>query len=124
MRTPNMALLIATVVSWCYPVAMVASFYATYLVAWVELGYAPRPWIDCPSSIGVWVGVFRYVPGVLLMGIPVGAMAGLVLTVFFVVRRYHWAWAPLAVVALCWLWIAAFAFLRWDPGRVGDWYTD
>ena len=117
-------MIIATIASWYYPVAAVASIYVTYLVAWAALSYAPRPWIDDPKFIGGWVDGFSYVTDVLIVGIPAGAIVCLVLTVVFVVRRYNWATVPAYLAGLIGLWITTFVFLRWDPVRVLDWYID
>lgn len=112
-----------------YPVALVASLYVSWLVAWAALGYRPRPMLDDPKFIGFAVDVACTVAMILLMCAPgalaIGGIAAIhsawrrgPTTAAFVARSA----AVLALLAITW--VASFAFLRWDPIDVVTWYMD
>lgn len=115
----------AAVVFWLYPAAMLGMQYATWGVAWLSLGYRPQPWIDDPGYISVWVDVFYYLTGALLIFFFPSVPAGCCATLWAGVARRKSAWV-ITVMALIYLAliVGTIAVLRWDPIRVGDWFMD
>jgi hypothetical protein len=113
--------------AFLYPIWLLGSFYMTWLIAWVELGHRPRPMLDDPKSIGGFLDIAYYFPGVLVMFMPILAPIGLAASFFCPintqhVKRHTWH-AALAVlyVVLC---AIALLTLRSDPGRVVEWWFD
>ena len=51
-----------------YPLILVASLYATWFMAWAELGHRPVPSLDDPKSISRVVDVPYFASGALLVG--------------------------------------------------------
>ena len=113
--------------AFLYPVWLLGSFYLTWLIAWVQLGHRPRPMLDDPKAIGGVLDIAYYIPGILLMLVPVLAPLGLVASFFCPINarrgvRHSWRAAFAALyVALCAL---ALLTLRSDPGRVVEWWFD
>ena len=111
--------------AWCYPLALVGSFFVTWLVAWLMLGHVPRPLLDDPWSIGWPVEIPHAITGLLLVAMPGAALAGLLLEciAFFVSKRT----LPIRIAScllLISLWAAAIFLLCWDPLRVVEWFFD
>ena len=114
-----------TVASWLYPVVLVASFYATWAIAWVMLGHMPRPSLDDPKYISGWVILPYCISMVLLIAFPTALGGGVIWTVWSgVQRKFRGLTTASAFTLLMAVWIAAITFLRIDPWRVGDWFMD
>ncbi len=117
--------LVLTVATWLYPVVLIASFYATWVIAWGMLGHMPRPSLDDPKYISGWVVVPHDITTLLMIAFP-GALAGGVFWTVWsgVQRKLRNLTTASALTLLITLWIAAITFLRVDPLRVGDWFMD
>ena len=63
---------------YTYPVWLFLSFYIVWLIGWAELGHRPRPMLDDPKSIGLITSVVYFVPGLLLIAMPVLFCLGMV----------------------------------------------
>lgn len=109
-------------IAWCYPLFLVASFYGTWLIAWISLGHMPRPSLDDPKSIGPVVDVFYIGTFFVLSAFPGALLIGVVAELFATskswIKRLGWT----AILLL--IWAATIAFLRMDPFRVGEWLID
>ena len=117
--------LFLTVASCLYPVVLVASFYATWVVAWGMLGHMPRPSLDDPKYISGWLVVPYNITMLLLIAFPAALAGGVFWTLWSVVqRKFRSLTTASALTLLVALWIAAITFLRVDPWRVGDWFMD
>jgi len=110
------------VLAWSYPSLLVAAFYGTWLMAWFVLGHMPRPWIDDPKSISIAVYVPYVWAGILLVGCPAAALAGVVIQLSIPQRSLTRRVLRCTVMVL--LWGATIAFLRGDPMFIGKWYID
>jgi hypothetical protein len=108
-----------------YPFLLPLALYSTWVAGRLSLGHWPRPSLDDPGSIGLWVDIPCMLTGVLLvLGLPAFLAAVTVLAH----RAFHdaaqrknlLATAAVSVVLM----IAVTLFLRWDPWRVGDWFMD
>lgn len=113
--------------AFLYPVWLLGSFYLTWLIAAVQLGHPPRPMLDDPKSIGGILNVAYYIPGILLMLMPVLAPIGLAASLFFPIntrRRLRHALGPAFAVLYIMLCAIALLTLRSDPGRVVEWWFD
>ena len=100
-----------------YPVLLVASLYACWLLAWLALGHPPRPSLDDPGNIHPAVRVFYYIPGLMMVCFPMGMFGG----ISILARASGRFWLGLGLIGL---WLAAFVLLRWDPLEVTQWYMD
>lgn len=106
-----------------FPLAVLGMFHLTWCIAWFLLGHLPRPSLDDPNSIhGLSVPYFA---AGLMFAVSPGV---LVLCVGYELVRRPGRWlsvhrlARLLIVLL--VWFAAWAYLRWDPLRMIDWYMD
>ena len=64
--------------AFLYPIWLLGSFYLTWLIAWFELGHRPRPMLDDSKySGGILLQIAYYIPGILLMLMPILAPMGL-----------------------------------------------
>lgn len=108
--------------AWSYPVVLIASFYATWFVAWFALGHMPRPSLDDPKSISILVDFPYVLTGILLVAFPGAAIVGIAFQLFAPNRT--WPKRLIGCALLVTLWAAALLMLRWDPMHVGDWYMD
>ena len=110
------------VFAWFYPALLVAAFYGTWLIAWSVLRHVPRPSLDDPKYISIAVDIPYVIAGLLLVGFPAAAIAGVVMQLSnsqrSCARRFLWC------VILVLIWVATIAFLRWDPMLVAEWYMD
>ncbi len=113
--------------AFLYPVWLLGSFYVTWMIAWVQLGHRPRPMLDDPKSVGGILDIAYYVPGILVMLMPVLAPIGLAASFFCPITtrrgRRHVLGAAFAIlyVVLC---AIVLLTLRSDPGRVVEWWFD
>ncbi len=112
-----------------YPVLLLSSLYHTWVVAWFVLGHLPRPNLDDPKYISLFVDIPYGVTMLLMMGAPGAFLLGVFLSPIALdrpaasSRRRALRWlAALGVLVL--LWAAAIWFLRADPWEVGTWYFD
>ncbi len=113
--------------AYLYPVWLLGSFYLTWLIAWIQLGHRPRPMLDDPKSIGGVLDIAYYIPGILLMFMPVLAPVGLAASFFFPVntrRELRYGWGPALAIVYIVLCVTALLTLRADPGRVVEWWFD
>lgn len=109
-------------IAWFYPAFLLAAIYGTWLMAWLVLGHMPRPSLDDPKYISIAVGIPYVLAGLLIVGFPAAAVAGVVLQLFVAQRSWlrRFLWSTTSVV----IWISIIALLRWDPLLVGQWYMD
>ena len=107
-----------------YPVLVVLFLYGEWLLAWSVLGHPPLPSLNDPKSVPgtSWLHTLT---GLVLLG---GYFALSASVVFYPIVGVLPKPSPrrivlraLAVVAC---WGALFALLRWDPGRVLEWWLD
>lgn len=110
-----------------YPVWLVGAFYATWLVAWVELGHRPRPMLDDPKYIGGLMDFVYGVPGYLLLGLPVLAPLGFAASFFCQKRTTRERRGVLAMVLAAFyvlMCVTAIVVLRYDGASVVEWWFD
>ena len=114
-------------VPFMYPIALVGSFYGTWLIAWCELGHMPRPNVNDPYYISPLTSVFVYLTLLVAMLIP--GMLALGFVFLFYLRpkgneQYSFRkwWLMFASYVL--LWFIAFWIIRWDPLGVVEWHGD
>ncbi len=113
--------------AYLYPVWLTSSFYVTWLIAWVQLNHRPRPLLDDPKFIGGLMDIANFVPGLLLMAMPVLAPLGLGASFFNPFRTAHSRRFALDVAILglyLGLCTTALLILRADPWRVVEWWFD
>jgi len=108
-----------------YPVVLPLAFLGTWVAGRLQLGYWPRPSLDDPKSIGLWVDVpYLWTMALLVIGLPLfaGAVLGLLGQAWVDrARRVNClVCGGLALVGL----VAAVSWLRWDPLGVVNWYMD
>jgi hypothetical protein len=116
---------VALVLAWVYPLLPLGALYATWAVAWMVLGHRPRFGQDDPGGINVAVTAAGVIAGLLVVTAPLGALAGMILTPWWVYCRGGriGTSAFLVLVLLAW-YAAATVFLEADPFRVLYWFTD
>ena len=108
-----------------YPFALPLAIYLTWIAGRLTLRYWPRPSLDDPKSIGIWVRILHTTTTLLLtVGLPVFAIMILALLCRAVrdkSRRnrllLHSGFSTLFMVG-------AILFLRWDPLHVVEWFMD
>ena len=108
-----------------YPVALPLAFIRTWCVGRLCLGYWPRPSLDDPKSIGLWVDIpYCHAMGLLMVGLPAfGAGVGYLLYRAFRDRDRRRALllqSAFSTVAL----ITSILVLRQDPLGVVTWFMD
>lgn len=108
-----------------FPAALLAAFGVTWLAGRFTLGHWPRPSLDDPSSLGLWVDIPYTMTGALLvLGLPVFIVAALALLWQAVVdagQRRRWlTTSAVSMLAMT----GVIALLRWDPWGVVDWFMD
>ena len=107
------------------PIALLASLYTTWLIAWMILGHMPRPSLDDPKSISGWVDLPYNLTLLLMTAFPAALVGGVFWIMWCGVRGKLSKLATVsALAALVTLWIAALMAIRLDPWRVGDWFMD
>ncbi|MDG3004586.1 hypothetical protein [Paludisphaera mucosa] len=112
-----------------YPLVVLASVYACWLAAWIELGRPPRPSADDPKDLGAAVVACRVAASLGLMGLLPAAAVGFPVVM---VRVYTWMMerpspaksaAGLAAAATLG-WALPFLLSSRDPGWVFLWFFD
>ena len=108
-----------------YPVLLPLAFFVTWLAGRLSLGYWPRPSLDDPKDIGVWVTVPYHLTLLLMVaGLPAFLGGNLVLAYrAYRDRQQRTHWLGVAVVSWVGL-VAAITVLRWDPWQVVGWFMD
>jgi hypothetical protein len=106
-----------------YPLLLCLALYGEWLAAYNTLGRAPVPMADDPKSI-VEIRGLHIVTGVLMMGYLPAAFGAITLAVVdWVVSRNRFLLAlRFGTVLVAWLMV--IVLLRWDPGRVAEWWID
>lgn len=123
--SPRRWLLLPAIASWAYPLLLVGSLYMTWAVAWTVLGHPPRPYLDDPKFISMWVDIARDIALVLMIGFPAAMIGGAAVITWFGMLRKVGKWRIiLALAVLALVWAATVAFVRWDPWCVGYWFWD
>jgi hypothetical protein len=114
--------------AYSYPALCIASLYLTWFVAWASLGHMPRPNLDDPKYIGLFVDIPYFLSMFLLMGGPGAFLLGVLMAPVAAARQaapgkrlLRWI---LALAVLLLLWAASLWFLRADPWEVSTWYMD
>lgn len=114
-----------TLASWLYPIVLIASFYATWAIAWAMLGHMPRPSMDDPKYISGWVDVPYNITLLLIIGSPAALVGGVSWTAWSgVQRQLSRPTKASALTLLITLWIGAISFLRVDPWQAVYWFGD
>lgn len=107
-----------------YPILILGVFHLFYCFAWFSLGHPPRPSLDDPKNISAFLSVCYLLPSLMLVVSP----AVLVGTVGIEIARGGLACFDgarlLRLVFVFMIWVIAFAYVRWDPLRLFDWYMD
>jgi hypothetical protein len=123
-RRPSKALRRLAFVSLFLPLVVVGSLYGEWLLAWWSLGHAPRPSLDDPKDIAGSSWMYG-ITGVALVGAVHMALAALALHVADIaVNRPSISRSVVRIAVVVASWVALFALLWWDPGRVGSWWID
>jgi hypothetical protein len=117
--------LFLTLASWLYPIALIASFYATWAIAWAMLGHMPRPSMDDPKYISGWVDVPYTTTLLLMIGFPAALVGAVSWTAWTGVQQKLSRLTKASVlILLITLWIGTISFLRADPWQVVYWFGD
>ena len=108
--------------AWIYALIVLACYNGVWLLAYFELGHAPRPMLDDPKSLNtVGAGGAAFV--MLTLGIfPIIALGG-IFSQFFVLRREFGNRLLFAGLTLC-LWIGLLFLLRIDDRDIIGWLMD
>jgi hypothetical protein len=124
--TPTQLKLIVWLVAFFYPVFAALCFYTSWIVAWICLGHVPRPMLDDPKNIGgvmdlaYSVSVFAFFSAPILT--PVCFVSCFFSPIRFIrnglMQRLFLSFVYLALCA------AVFATIRFDPGRILEWWFD
>lgn len=108
-----------------FPFVLPLAFYLTWLAGRVTLGYWPRPSLDDPKDIGIWVSIPHTLTNLLLMfGFPVFAVIILALLCRALCDQSRRNRLLLISGFSSACMVAAIMFLRWDPLRVAEWFMD
>jgi hypothetical protein len=108
-----------------YPGALLLALFGTWLAGRVSLGHWPRPSLDDPKFIGVWVDIPYTITWVLLLvGLPafVIAVSALLYRAYCDKARRKKLLLVSALSIVCM--VATILVLRWDPLGVAAWYMD
>ncbi|TWU63158.1 MULTISPECIES: hypothetical protein [Crateriforma] len=112
---------------YLYPLWLIGSFYMTWWIAWRLLGHRPRPSLDDPKSIGGVLDFLYYVPGILLVLMPILAPIGLASSFLFpfnVKRKTRCIWGTLLLALYISIGTTVIHTLRSDPDQVIQWWFD
>lgn len=108
--------------AWIYALIFVACYNGIWLLAYFELGHAPRPMLDDPTSLNtVGDGGAGFVV-VMLIEAPVIVLGG-ILSQFLVLRRTFGKRLLFAGLTLC-LWFGLVFLLRIDNRDIIEWLFD
>jgi hypothetical protein len=119
--------LVIWLLAYLYPAWLAGSFYATWLVAWIQLGHRPRPMLDDPKSIGGLVDIAYIISGLLVMAMPLLTPIGFASSFFCPVRSVHGKrYSLVAGLAVLYVLLCALSLLmlRADFGRAVEWWFD
>ena len=107
---------------WGGALVPIASVYFVWLVAWLTLGYPPRPSLDDPSQISPTVSAVYFISGLFLVSLPVSVIAGPIVQLIAAGRSLpiRGTYAVISVAVS----VGAILLLRWDPLDVVYWYMD
>lgn len=106
-----------------YPMLLLAILHLYWFLAWVSLGHPPRPSLDDPVEVGslpmLWLSgsMMMVAPGVAVL-VVITELLNLLGSSRPIQIRFLW----IVMVATCW--IAAYAYVWWDPLRLFEWYMD
>jgi hypothetical protein len=111
------------------PLFWIVGCYATWIIAWLELGHRPRVSIDDPKSIGPLTDILWTCSAAISLVSPVtslAVLAAMLSGVFppcdgktaFGLRRLYWSGAFLLLIAI------TIVLAQADPGRVLEWWID
>lgn len=108
-----------------FPFVVPLGLLTTWGAGRLVLGYWPRPSLDDPKQIGLWVDVPHTLTDFALMvGFPVFIIAVLAI-VYVAFRDISNRRNLLVAAAVCILCMTGtIAFLRWDPLHAVEWYMD
>lgn len=107
-----------------YPVALVGSFWATWQVAHLSLGHAPRPSLDDPKYINDVVGSLHLGTTLMLLLLPGFALSSLLFGATAAFDRARAGKRLLVATGSAVLLTAAILLLRADPFRIVTWFMD
>ena len=109
--------------AFSYPLLLLCAMYATWLLAYIELGAAPQPNINDPKGIDSLNATYASeVTLSLLVAAPAAAVGG-ILAQFIVFRRSFERRMTFAAVLIL-LWIACFFLVRYEPLQIVNWLLD
>ena len=99
---------------------------AVQACTWVILGHRPRPMLDDPKYIGGLMNIAYFLPGFLLMGLPILAPLGLAASFSLPSRTQSFRYGIAATLAAIYIMACSgvIMLLRQDPGRVVEWWFD
>lgn len=121
---PSGWLRIYALLTWIYPLVLLASLYGQYLLSWKALGHEPGGPQDDPKYIdgASWL---HPITGILLIAAPPVAAAGLLLNAIVLLtsggQRRN---ASVRLVVFVLAWAGTIAILVWDPRSVLVWWFD
>jgi hypothetical protein len=108
-----------------FPFALPLAIYLTWIAGRLTLGYWPRPSLDDPKSIGIWVRILHTTTTLILMfGLPVFAIMILALLCRAVRDKSRRSRLLLDLGLSTLFMVGAILFLRWDPLHVVEWFMD
>jgi heme A synthase len=108
-----------------FPFVVPLGLFTTWGAGRCVLGYWPRPSLDDPKQIGLWVDIPHTLTDLALMlGLPgfIVAVLALVYCAFRDVAHRKNLLIAAVVCVLCMT--VSVAFLRWDPLHAVEWYMD
>jgi hypothetical protein len=110
---------------FCYPLTLLAAFYATWVAGRMTLGYWPRPSIDDPKLIGFSVDIPYFIASFLLV---IGLPAFIAGVAFLLYRAACDASCRTRLIIFSAFSIGymscAIFMIRWDPLGVVNWFMD
>ena len=107
-----------------YPIALVGSFWATWQLASLSLGHAPRPSLDDPKYINDFVSALHLGTTLLMMLLPGFALSSLLFGATAVFDRARAGRRLLVATASALLLTAVILLLRADPLNIVTWFMD
>lgn len=107
-----------------YPPLVLTSGYGEWLLAWCLLGHPPRISYDDPKGIAGSNVLHLVTFMVMQMRVPVASLTLALLPSALRRTALGRGQQALVGVAMLIIWFGVFLFLRWDPGRVWEWWWD
>ena len=108
--------------AWIYALIVLACYNGVWLLAYFELGHAPRPMLDDPKSLNT-VGASGAAFVMVTLGTSPIIALGRILSQFLVLRRAFGKRLLFAGLTLC-LWIGLIFLLRIDNRDIIEWLVD